>query len=78
MLSPMLEKLQATCTELDRDYDGIEITSMWDNQGGMAAIEAFREIGVSRLLVPLFALAGGPAQGMEKLAEDIIAKLPSS
>jgi len=77
-LTPMLETLKATCTELDRDYDSIEITSMWDNQGGMEAVEAFRDIGVARLLVPLFALAGGPAEGIGKLAEDIVAKLPAS
>lgn len=77
MLSPMLEKLKSTCTELGRDYNSIEITSMWDNQGGMEAVEAFREIGVSRLLVPLFSLAGGPVEGMGRLAEDIIAKLPT-
>jgi probable F420-dependent oxidoreductase len=77
-LSPMLDKLKATCSELDRDYSSIEITSMWNNRGGMDAIKAFEDIGVSRILVPLFALEGGPVAGMGKLAEDIIAKLPSS
>ena len=77
-LSPMLEQLKSTCTELGRDYGSIEITSMWNNQGGMDAIKAFEDIGVSRLLVPLFALEGGPIEGMGKLAEDVIAKLPST
>jgi probable F420-dependent oxidoreductase len=77
-LAPMLEKLKATCDELGRDYGSIEITSMWDNTGGMQAIEAFADIGVSRLLVPLFAMREGPVEGMGKLAEEIIAKMPAA
>ncbi|MBE9538553.1 MAG: LLM class F420-dependent oxidoreductase [Proteobacteria bacterium] len=77
-LSPMLDQLKSTCGELDRDYSSIEITSMWNNQGGLDAVKAFEDIGVSRLLVPLFALGGAPAEGIAKLAEDIIAKLPPS
>jgi len=77
-LAPMLDELKAACSELGRDYASIEITSMWNNRGGMDAIKAFEDIGVSRLLVPLFAMKDGPVEGMGKLAEDIIAKLPSS
>jgi probable F420-dependent oxidoreductase len=77
-LAPMLEKLKATCEVLDRDYSSIEITSMWNNAGGMEAIEAFADIGVSRLLVPLFAMREGPVEGMGKLAEEVIAKLPAA
>ncbi len=77
-LAPMLEKLKATCDELDRDYSSIEITSMWNNAGGMEAIEAFADLGVSRLLVPLFAMHEGPVEGMGKLAEEVIAKLPTA
>ena len=76
-LSPMLEKLKTTCEELGRDYSSIEITSMWDNRGGMEAVQAFADVGVSRLLVPLFAMKGGPIEGMGKLAEDVITKLPA-
>ena len=76
-LSPMLEKLKITCEELGRDYSSIEITSMWDNRGGMEAVQAFADVGVSRLLVPLFAMKGGPIEGMGKLAEDVITKLPA-
>ena len=71
-LSPMLDQLKSTCDELDRDYDSIEITSMWNNQGGMDAVKAFEDIGVSRLLVPLFALPGNPVEGIAKLAEEVI------
>lgn len=74
-LAPMLETLKSVCAEEGRDYDSIEITSMWDNQGGLDAVKAFEDIGVSRLLVPLFALTEGPVEGITNLAESIIAKL---
>ncbi len=74
-LAPMLEPLKAACEAEGRDYDSIEITSMWDNQGGLDAIKAFEDIGVSRVLVPLFALGRDPVAGISKLAEDIVAKV---
>jgi probable F420-dependent oxidoreductase len=74
-LAPMLEPLKAACDDAGRDYDSVEITSMWDNQGGMEAIEAFADIGESRVLVPLFALGRDPVAGISKLAEDIVARL---
>jgi alkanesulfonate monooxygenase SsuD/methylene tetrahydromethanopterin reductase-like flavin-dependent oxidoreductase (luciferase family) len=74
-LAPMLDPLREACDAAGRDYDSVEITSMWDNQGGMEAIEAFAEIGVSRVIVPLFALGKDPLAGISKLAEDIVAKL---
>ena len=45
---------------------------MWDNQGGMEAVKAFEDIGVSRLVVPLFALGKNPVEGIGKLAQDIL------
>ncbi|MBT4522472.1 MAG: LLM class F420-dependent oxidoreductase [Halieaceae bacterium] len=72
-LAPMLDNLKAACDEHDRDYDSIEITSMWDNQGGADAIRAFEDIGVSRVIVPLFALGKNPVEGIGKMAADYIA-----
>jgi len=71
----MLDPLKAACDEAGRDYGSVEITSMWDNQGGLDAVQAFADIGVSRLLVPLFMLGKDPAAGISKLAEDIIARV---
>ena len=48
---------------------------MWNNQGGLDAIEAFADIGVSRVLVQLFALGKDPVAGISKLAEEIVAKV---
>ena len=43
--------------------------------GGLDAIKAFADIGVSRVIVPVFALEGDPVSGLARLGEDIIAKL---
>ncbi|MGJ8685936.1 MAG: LLM class F420-dependent oxidoreductase [Spongiibacteraceae bacterium] len=74
-LAPMLEPLKTSCTEYDRDYNSIEITSMWNNRGGLDAVKAFADLGVSRIIVPLFALDGDPRKALDKLSEDIITKL---
>jgi probable F420-dependent oxidoreductase len=74
-LAPMLEPLKAACSDVGRDYDSVEITSMWDNQGGLDAIKAFDDLGVSRVLVPMFALGKDPLAGISKLAEEIVAKV---
>ena len=41
----------------------------------MDAIKAFADIGVSRVIVPVFALEGDPVAGLTRLGEEIIAKL---
>jgi alkanesulfonate monooxygenase SsuD/methylene tetrahydromethanopterin reductase-like flavin-dependent oxidoreductase (luciferase family) len=74
-LAPMLEPLKASCAEFGRDYDSIEITTMWNNQGGLDAIKAFADLGVSRVIVPVFALDGDPVTGLTKLGEEIISRL---
>jgi hypothetical protein len=70
----MLEDLKAACARHERDYDSVEITSMWDNQGGMDAIKAFEDIGVSRVIVPLFVLGRDPVAGLKSLAESVISR----
>jgi len=74
-LAPMLEPLKASCAEFGRDYDSIEITSMWNNQGGLDAIKAFADIGVSRVIVPVFALEGDPVSGLTRLGDEIISRI---
>ncbi|MCB1700167.1 MAG: LLM class F420-dependent oxidoreductase [Pseudomonadales bacterium] len=73
-LAPMLDQLRKTCSELGRDYNTVEITSMWDGKGGLDAIEAFEEIGVARVIVPLFLLGPDPVAGLTSLAQDIISR----
>ena len=73
-LAPMREQLKVECDKHGRDYDSIEISSMWDNQGGDDAIKAFEDIGVSRLIVPLFLVGKDPIAGMATLSENYITK----
>jgi probable F420-dependent oxidoreductase len=74
-LAPMLDSLKEACERHERDYSTVEITSMWDTQGGMDMVQQFADIGVSRLIVPLFMLGKSPIEGLQKLGEDIIAKV---
>jgi hypothetical protein len=74
-LAPFLEPLKAACSAVDRDYTSIEITAMWPGQGGVEAVNAFAELGVSRLVVPIMALGADPAAGIQRLGEEVIAKL---
>ncbi len=72
-MAPMLNDLKQACEAEGRDFDSIELTSMWNNRGGLDAVRAFEDIGVSRLIVPLFFLED-PQTGLARLAEEIIEK----
>ena len=67
-----LADLRAACDANDRDFGEIEITTMWPGQGGKEAVEGLADLGVSRLVVPLFALGDNPLEGIEKLAAQVI------
>ncbi len=74
-LAPMLDSLRAACDAAGRDMATIEISSMWDARGGLEAVRAFAELGVARLIVPLFLLGKDPVAGVQNLARDILARL---
>jgi probable F420-dependent oxidoreductase len=77
-LAGQLEELRAVAKDNDRDPDSIEVTAMWrfDKDPNGETIGAFRDLGVARLLVPVFALGSeGPLAGLDRLGNDIIAKL---
>jgi probable F420-dependent oxidoreductase len=71
-LKPALEKLAAACDALGRDVAEIEITCMWPGQGGRDFVGALEDVGVSRVVVPVFALGANPVEGVQKLAEEVI------
>jgi probable F420-dependent oxidoreductase len=64
--------IAAACAEAGRDPSEIEITCMWPGQGGKDAVASLAEVGVHRLVVPLFALGGDPAAGLRRLADEVI------
>lgn len=71
-ITSMLEQLRAVCEQEQRDPAEIEITVMWPGHGGKDAVGQLADIGVHRVVVPLQALGPDPAEGMEKLAQEVI------
>lgn len=72
-LTPALEKLKAACDTIGRDVSEIEITCMWPGRGGKESIEALEAAGVSRVVTPIPALGKNPIEGIQKVAEEVIA-----
>ena len=68
----MLGELHDVCAAEGRDTGEIEITVMWPGRGGADALDALAQAGVHRAVVPLPALGANPAEGMEKLASEVI------
>ncbi len=73
-LGRLLEKLDEACAAEGRDRKTVEVSAMWVPGGD--PIEAFAELGVSRLVVPLPAIAaaagGSPIEAVQKFAADWI------
>ena len=76
-LGEILIKLRAAASAAERDPDSIEITSLWrDYESGMESLETFRQLGVSRLLVPLGLLERGDCEkNLNRLESDVLANL---
>lgn len=71
-LAAALENLKAACDAENRDVSEIEITCMWPGMGGKDFIGALEEVGVSRVVTPLFAFGENPVEGIQKIAEEVI------
>jgi len=72
-LSELIGKLHAEAKRVGRDPSTIEITAMWFYGGeGIDSVAAYRDLGVSRLITPLYALGeGGPMEGLERLGNEL-------
>ena len=76
-LAPLIEQLKIACQAEGRDVSSVEISAMWLGDGGLDAVKEYRQLGVQRLVVPTFMLGGNtPEEGLAKLGDEIIAKLP--
>lgn len=71
-LTTHFDKIKAECDKIGRDFSEIEMTTMWPGMGGGDAIKVFEDTGVHRLVVPVFALGPDPAEGLTKLAKEVI------
>ena len=74
-LAQKLEPLQAACDAVGRDRATIEISCMWNMEGGLDAIRAFEDAGAARVIVPLMGLGKDPVAGINTFAEEIIARV---
>ncbi|MDE0930958.1 MAG: LLM class F420-dependent oxidoreductase [Halioglobus sp.] len=74
-LAKKMAPLAAACAAEGRDPDSIEISCMWNMQGGIDAIRAFEDAGASRIIVPIFGLGKDPVAGLTEFAETIISKI---
>ena len=73
-LAEIVVKLRIAAEAIDRDPNSIEITALWrDYKLGMDSLETFRQIGVSRLLVPLGLLERENCdKGLDRLKTDVL------
>jgi len=78
-LTQLLAQLRAAAEVAGRDPASIEVTTLWRRfTDGMAGLEAYRELGVSRLLIPLGLLARGNLdENLARLGEEVLSKLPA-
>ncbi len=79
-LADTLARLRAAAEAAGRDPDSIEITALWRGfSDGMEGLETYRDLGVARLLVPIYGLsAGNLDENLAKLREDVLQKLTPS
>ena len=76
-IKPDLAKLKDACAAEGRDVSEIEVSSMWMlNDDALDNIKRFEDLGVSRLICPLFGLGTkNPMDGIAKLGDEVISKL---
>jgi probable F420-dependent oxidoreductase len=74
-LAGQLAELKATCERVGRDVKEIEISCMWPGNGGVEAVQALAAAGVHRAIVPLMVLGANPAEGIQRIGEEVIARL---
>ena len=76
-IKPDLAKLKDACAAEGRDVSEIEVSSMWMlNDDAFDNIKRFEDLGVSRLICPLFGLGTkNPMDGIAKLGDEVISKL---
>ena len=76
-LAPLMKKLDDACAEVGRDRSEIEVTTMWSpDPADLSDVDRYAELGVGRLVVPLFALGkGNPVENLKAFAGNVLAKV---
>ena len=67
-----LQRLTNACEAEGRDYDDIELTTMWNPKHGPDSLKALEDLGIARVVIMTAALEGGPLDGAKAFAETYI------
>ncbi len=72
-----MTRLDRECAAQGRDRSELELTAYWNHQReGMEGLEAYRQLGVSRVLVNLAALRMGPAdEAVQRFADEVLSQI---
>lgn len=75
-LEKQIQALHDTARAEARDPDSIEITAMWRYDKEPESLPRYRDLGVSRLIIPLFALGDrDPLAGLDRLGDALLAAI---
>ncbi|MED5463220.1 MAG: LLM class F420-dependent oxidoreductase [Myxococcota bacterium] len=79
-LSEMCGALREVASREGRDYQSLQISAMWGGvQEGLESIPAYKELGVTRLILGMHHLEGSdPLKGLESLGHRVIEPLKAS
>lgn len=64
-LPAMLAELRAACAAEGRNYDEIELTTMWSPKGGEESLKALADLGIDRVVT----VTGGDHDAIKAIAE---------
>jgi probable F420-dependent oxidoreductase len=76
-MGKLLGDLRGHAAAAGRDLGTIELSALWlYRKEGAASLSAYRDLGVSRLVIPLHQLGDDdPIVGLDRLADDLLSKL---
>ena len=77
-LTALMKPLSEACAAVGRDPTTVEVSAMWiPPMEGVDAVPRYADLGVSRLVVPVPAVAGEGdlLEGVARFAEEIVTKL---
>ena len=79
-LGEMCGALREVASREGRDYQSLQISAMWGGvQEGLESIPAYKELGVTRLILGMHHLEGSdPLKGLESLGHRVIEPLKAS
>ena len=71
-LGKALAELKSVCKKVGRNYNDIEITTMWAPQAGLDSLKQLADLGVVR--VTTFADPSDPLGSVKRIGDEVIAK----